>query len=79
MSTGWPMRAANASAPIPYWTANTHCLNCARSAECDAFVPSGGIAPACLPKARYGSPERYASAMAMSPESAAAIPNSCWP
>src|SRR5262249_27816221 len=71
------MRSASASGPMPYWTANTHALNSSRPAGCDFFVASGGTAPAILANARYGSPDRYAAIIFASPDSAAAIPNSC--
>jgi len=45
------------SLSMPYWTARTHCLNNSRFGPCVALVASAGTAPACLAKARYGSPD----------------------
>jgi len=52
-------------------------LNKSRCAGWDCFVASFGTAPACLAKARYGSPDSYAVSMFASPDIAAAMPNSC--
>ena len=45
MSTGWPIRSASASAPMPYCTASTHALNSARGPPCVFFVPVGATRP----------------------------------